>query len=112
MVDVNDPIAVGEVETYIITITNQGSATDTNIKITGMLEPEMEFVSCGGATAGTADGKNITFEPLPSLAPKAKAVWEVKVKAMKAGDVRFKTVLQSDQLTRPVEKTEATRFYQ
>ena len=32
-VDVTDPIEVGQQETYIITVTNQGSANDKNIKI-------------------------------------------------------------------------------
>lgn len=112
MVDLTDPIEVGNVETYVITITNQGSATDTNVVVKGILEDTMGYDSCGGATAGTFDGvSTVTFAPLPALAPKAKAVWTVKVKALKPGDVRFKTTLTSDQLTRPVEKTESTNFY-
>jgi len=111
MVDANDPIEIGNVETYIVTITNQGSVPNTHVKVVCELESSMEFSSCSGATSGTSDGKVVTFEALGSLAPKAKAVWTVKVKAVKEGDVRFKTVLTSDQLTRPVEKTEATTFY-
>ncbi len=112
VVDVSDPIRVGEEETYTITVTNQGSATDTNIGIVVGLENTMQFVSAGGATAGTHANGTITFAKLPSLAPKAVAVWTVKVKAVKAGDVRLKTTMTSDQLTRPVEETEATNFYE
>jgi hypothetical protein len=38
-------------------------------------------------------------------------VWRVVVRAVEPGDVRMKVTLTSDQLTRPVEKTEATNFY-
>ncbi|NJL31633.1 MAG: DUF11 domain-containing protein [Phycisphaerales bacterium] len=108
----SDPILVGDVETYVITVTNQGSAADTNIKIVVELEETMEFVSAGGATPGSAAAGKVTFTALPSLAPDAQAKWEVKVKAVKTGDVRLKTTMTSDQLTRPVEETEATNFYQ
>jgi uncharacterized repeat protein (TIGR01451 family) len=110
-VDVTDPIEVGENQTYVITVTNQGSADDTNIKIVANLEDTMEFVSAGGATRSATQGKTITFEPLPKLSPKAKAEWKVVVKAVNQGDVRFKVDMNSDQLTRPVAETESSNFY-
>lgn len=112
VVDVDDPVEVGENETYIITATNQGTAKDTNIIITCTLEENQEFVSGGGATeVESANGNTITFKPLASLDSKDKAVWKVVIKNVKAGDVRFKTVMNTDQLERPVEETEATYVY-
>ncbi len=112
VIDVDDPIAVGNNETYIITVTNQGTAPDTNISIKCMLEDTMEFVSTSGATSGTYADGTVTFAPLPSLAPKAKATWRVVIKAVAAGDVRFAVSMNSDQLDRDVEETEATNFYE
>ncbi|MBC8379330.1 MAG: DUF11 domain-containing protein [Planctomycetes bacterium] len=112
VVDLSDPIEVGGNETYLITVTNQGSAPDTNIIIKTMLEDSMQFVSATGATNGTLSGSTVTFAPLPSLAPKAKVSWRVTVKAVKAGDVRFTVTMDSDQLTRNVQETEATNFYE
>lgn len=112
VVDVADPIEVGANETYVITVTNQGSAPDTNVQITCTLEKAMQFVSASGATQGRNEAGVIKFAPLPTLAPKAKATWQVIVKAGEPGDVRFKAVMNSDQLGRPVEETEATKFYQ
>jgi len=57
------------------------------------------------------EGSTITFAPLSTLAPKGKATWRVVVTAVKAGDSRFKTTMITNQLTRPVEETEATRVY-
>ena len=112
VVDTLDPIEVGDSETYIITVTNQGSADDTNIKITCKLENTMMYVSSSGPTVASAVGRTITFAPLASLAPKAQAKWRLNVKAVSIGDVRLKVSMISDQLTRPVEETEATRFYE
>ena len=112
VVDIEDPIEVGNTETYVITATNQGSAVDTNIKIVCTLEDNEQYVSSSGATRGSVMGNIVTFEPLPSLAPKAKATWRVTVKAVKAGDVRFTAAMNSDQLTRPVQETEATHLYE
>jgi len=112
MIDVTDPVQVGQTTTYVTTITNQGSMPATNVQLTWELENSMQFVSADGATAAKSQGSTVVCTPLPSLAPKAQAVWRVVVRAVEAGDVRMKVTLTSDQLTRPVEKTEATNFYE
>lgn len=111
VIDIEDPIEVGKTETYQIEVTNQGSATDSNIRVTCELEDAQEFVSGSGATAVSGQGRTITMAPLAALPAKEKAVWRVVVKATKAANVRFKTSLISDQLTRPVEETESTNQY-
>jgi len=112
VVDATDPIMVGDNVTYIITVTNQGSAPGTGIKIVCELPAEQGFVNAGGATNATRTGQTVTFAPLPSLAPGAKATFRITVKANAAGDVRFKTSMHSDQFTRPIEETESTNFYE
>ncbi|UCG47390.1 MAG: DUF11 domain-containing protein [Phycisphaerales bacterium] len=111
VIDVEDPIEVGGSTTYVITVTNQGSATDSNISITCTLEDNMTYVSSTGATGASVDGATVQFAPLANLGPKAKATWRVVVEAVKPGDVRFKVTMNTDQLTRSVEETEATRVY-
>ena len=114
VVDISDPIRVGDKETYVITVTNQGSRMDTNIQIVCDLEDSMELVSATGPTGAPsfrAAGRTVTFVPLRSLAPKAKAVWRVIVRAAGEADARFQVTMTSDQLKRPVRETEATNFY-
>jgi len=112
VIDVEDPIAVGSTETYVIKVTNQGTAAGTNIGISCTLEEEMEYVSGTGPTEATARQNVITFRPLPSLGSKEEASWRVTARALKAGDVRFHVTMTSDQLERPVSETEATRLYE
>jgi len=111
VVDLNDPIEVGTNTTYEIQVLNQGSSDGTNISITCTLPAEMEFISAQGPTAHAASGKTVTFDPLPSLSPKAKATYRLTVKGTAPNDVRFKVTLTSDQAQVPVEETESTHVY-
>jgi len=111
VIDTKDPIEVGESGTYVITVTNQGSAPGTNIMVSCILEDDMQYISSSGDTIGSAVGNKITFAALPTLAPKAQAKWVVHFKALAAGDSRFRVIMNSDQLGRSVEESEATRLY-
>jgi uncharacterized repeat protein (TIGR01451 family) len=112
VIDVSDPIELGQDETYVITVTNQGTAPATGVSVKCVLEDSMRYVSASGATAGSVAADTVTFRPLGSLAPKAKATWRVVVKAVKAGDVRFKVIMNADQVDRDVQETESTHFYE
>ncbi len=111
VIDLHDPIEVGGNETYEIVVVNQGSADGTNIVITCTLPPQQEYVSSAGPAQAQVDGRIVRFAPLRSLAPKAKATYRVVVKGTKAGDVRFKVSMNSDQVESPVEETESTHIY-
>ncbi|MCP5461698.1 MAG: DUF11 domain-containing protein [bacterium] len=111
VIDVDDPVEIGAETTYVITITNQGSAPATNVKIIGVLEENTEYVSSSGESTAELKGKEVEFAPIPSIPAKGVATLKVQVKALKAGDTRFKVKLNSDQLTRTVEETESTTMY-
>jgi uncharacterized repeat protein (TIGR01451 family) len=112
VVDVEDPVRTGTRATYVIRVENQGSATATNIRIACILENNVQYISSAGATAGSQEGQTVRFFPLGSLAPKTQAAWRVVVEAVRSGDVRFKAIMNADQLTRPVEETESTHIYE
>lgn len=112
VIDIDDPIEVGDNETYVITVTNQGSAVANNIVITNELSEAMGFISAGGATPGRQEGNSVVFEPLRSLAAKAKATWTVVVTARSPGDIRFRTTMDADELESDVIETESTHFYE
>jgi uncharacterized repeat protein (TIGR01451 family) len=111
VIDIHDPIEIGSNETYEIVVVNQGSAEGTNIVVACTLPPEQEYVSSTGPTQAKVEGETAAFAPLPSLAPKAKVTYRVVVKGVKAGDVRFKVSMTSDQVKTPVEETESTHVY-
>ncbi len=111
VIDLEDPIETGTNETYVIRVTNQGSAASTNVKVTAYLPDAMEYVASAGPTQVGLNGKIVSFVPLPSLAAKTMAEYRIEVKGVKTGDVRLKVELQSDQMSSPVMETESTNVY-
>ncbi len=110
--DTEDPVQIGGQTTYVITVTNQGSSPSHNIQITATVEEAEEIVAGDGPTPVVMERNTIRSVPLATLAPKAEAKWKVTVKALKAGDVRFKATMTTAELGRNVEETEATQLYE
>jgi uncharacterized repeat protein (TIGR01451 family) len=110
--DLEDPIEVGSQTTYVVTVTNQGSAADTNVRITCTLDDKVQYTTSAGSTPGTLMGKTLTFSAVRTLDPKAKVSWRIVVKGIQPGDARFKVTMNSDKLTVPMEYTEVTHIYQ
>jgi len=112
VVDTDDPVLVGGRTTYRITVVNQGSCPSTKVQITAIVEDTEEILAGNGPTPVTVEGRTARFAPLATLAPKAQATWQVTIKALKAGDVRFRATMTTAELERNVEETEATRLYE
>jgi uncharacterized repeat protein (TIGR01451 family) len=112
VVDLEDPVEIGGTTTYVITVTNEGSAADNNVRLVCSLDDKVQYVSSAGATPGSIMGKTVSFAPLRNIEPKTKATWRVIVRGSQPGDVRFKVTMHTDQLSLPVEVTEATHIYQ
>ena len=112
VVDLIDPVPVGSETTYVITVTNQGSAEDTDVRIVCTLPESLEYVSSTGTTPATARGKTVTFAPVARLDAKQHAEWRVVVRAVSEADSRFAVEMNTEQLTSPVRETEATYTYE
>ena len=112
VIDLEDPIPVGDDVTYVIKVTNQGSAADTNVKIVVTLPENVSYVTSTGGTTANVNGRTVNFAPVTRLEAKDEIEWRVTVKGNSPLDARFKTSMTSDQLTSPVEETEATNFYE
>jgi uncharacterized repeat protein (TIGR01451 family) len=113
LVDLDDPVEVGADTGYEIRITNTGSKTETNLQLVCTIPDKMEFRGATGA-AGTharLQGKELIFEPLLRLAPRADAIYRVQVRGIAAGDLRFRARITADGLTDPVLKEESTKVY-
>ncbi len=113
LVDLDDPVEIGADTAYEIRITNTGSKTETNLQLACTIPEKMEFRGAVGA-AGCRfrlQGKELVFEPLPKLAPRADAIYRVNVRGIAAGDLRFRARITADGLTDPVLKEESTKVY-
>ncbi len=111
VVDTEDPVEVGGEVTYIIKVTNQGSAPGTNIRVNCVLPPSQSFISGSGSSAVKGDARSVTMDVLPVLGARAVATWTLKIRAVSAGDSRFLTFLSSDQFSEPIREEEPTQQY-
>jgi uncharacterized repeat protein (TIGR01451 family) len=113
LVDLDDPVEVGADTAYEIRVTNTGSKTETNLQLICTVPDKMEFRGANGAanTRFHVQGKEVIFEPLPKLAPRADAIYRVNVRGIAPGDLRFRARITADGLTEPVLKEESTKVY-
>lgn len=111
VIDLSDPVKVGETTTYEIRVKNQGSAEDLNIAISGKLPKEMEFVSGDGDTKITGKEQQVQFDKVDSLPPGEVVSWNVKAKANKAAKTRFRLELTSDANPKPIIEMEPTTLF-
>lgn len=109
-VDTTDPVELGKTTTYRISVTNQGTASDSDVRIVCTIPNEMALVSANGKPqkAGT---RSLKFDPVKVLEPGRKQVFTVTVKGTKAADCRFKVSMTSKQVKKPVTETESTHIY-
>jgi uncharacterized repeat protein (TIGR01451 family) len=111
-VDDPDPIQVGEVSTYTIKVTNQGSTVDIrDLNIVVTVPPELEVVPGSISEGGTLRGSTITWPTVPTVAPKAVVTHTYTAKGVKAGDARTKVAVTTSSRQDPIEKFESTTVY-
>jgi uncharacterized repeat protein (TIGR01451 family) len=111
VVDTNDPLMVKDQTVYIITVTNQGTADDTNVKIVANFPAQISPVSATGDTQATVNGQTVDTAPYPVLKPKQAITWKITAEAKQMGDSRLKVLLSTDLLKTPVTEEESTQVY-
>jgi uncharacterized repeat protein (TIGR01451 family) len=107
----DDPVALGAETKYTITVQNQGAAPATRVVVKATVPEQLELRGADGPAAHRQEGREVVFEPI-ALQPRDEKVYEVRVKAVRTGDVRFRVELSADQLTAgPVRREESTTIY-
>ncbi len=106
-----DPLEIGGETTYEISIVNQGSKASTNLQLAVILPPELKPLAAEGQTRYTIQADRVVFESLPQLAPKSVAAFRVRARGIRAGDLRVRCQLMTDEMQRPVVKEESTRVF-
>jgi uncharacterized repeat protein (TIGR01451 family) len=92
---------------YTVTVFNRGTGAQTNVRVVVELPPEMEFKEAKGPAGvkSRADKGVITFDPLPTLAADADAVYVVDAVAHKVGDARARVRMAAGAAERFTDKS-------
>jgi uncharacterized repeat protein (TIGR01451 family) len=94
--DHQDPVPQGEQTVYEIVVTNEGTARDAGISLTGKLPAHLEFVSATGDSSVNGEGRELSFDPVENLQPGENASWLVTVRGVKAGKGEFRVNVESN----------------
>lgn len=106
--DLLDPVETGQETTYLVRVQNQGSAEGVDVRLQAELPPELELVSSEGPSEVTAAEGSLQFGPIPNLPPGEVAEWNVVMRALSAGKIRFQLELQSADAPRASIEMEPT----
>lgn len=113
VIDIEDPIEVGRIETYEITVKNQGGAPATNVQVVAEWEAVFEFVDVVGFAdiAPSRRERLVDFGVWPVLAPAEQIACRVRLRGVAPADARFTARVRSAEFNRWLEETEATNIY-
>lgn len=109
VIDLCDPLFECAETFYEIRITNQGTAPDTNVTVTGTLPDQIEYVDADGPTCFQVNGKIVRYDAVPCLAPGQSVLYRIKVRAVTPGSGRFKVQIGSDTIQPPLNEEESTQ---
>jgi uncharacterized repeat protein (TIGR01451 family) len=105
-----DPVAVGATTVYTVKVTNQGSADDSNVAISIVVDAELVPVSSDQPTA-TINGQTVTFAVIPTLAAQQSVTYTIVAKGVTPGDAHTRFILSSANVTTPSRAEESTTVY-
>ena len=111
VLDDQDPVAKNSNVVYTIRVWNEGDAADNDVAVKAELPEGLEFVSAKGPSENSVDGSTITFKPIKTMKPGARADYNVTAKCTGDGDVRFSAMLTSKSLKKEVTGEEPTRLF-
>ncbi|NUM35878.1 MAG: DUF11 domain-containing protein [Candidatus Brocadiae bacterium] len=111
VIDTEDPLLMNEETTYVIEVTNQGTALDRQVQIVAIFPAETNPVQVAGDTQGSIQGKRVVFAPYPVLEPKQKIKFTIRARAASKGDSRLTVEMSSELLQKPVKEEESTQVY-
>lgn len=102
------PICVGDFETYLLRVTNQGSEEDTNLRVVIRFPEQMAPVTAQGDAKGTINGQVVTYDLIPIAGSRQTYEFRVDAQAKKHGDARIKAEISSDTFKTPITLEEST----
>jgi uncharacterized repeat protein (TIGR01451 family) len=106
--DTDDPVCVGDPTSYCITVVNQGSEPDDNVRVVVRFPPEIVPVSATGDSPGTVNGNTVTFAPFDNFGPRQTLKYRVDTRANRSGDARVLVEVTSDSISTPIVQQEST----
>jgi uncharacterized repeat protein (TIGR01451 family) len=111
VVDLEDPVQTDDKVTYRVTVRNEGTSGDSDIRVRITLPNQLQFEKATGPTKGQAEGNEVTFEPVKQLGAGEEVSWRLEAKAAQQGEVALRATLESKGLGKTVKAEEPTTLF-
>jgi len=106
--DTKDPICIGDPTDYCISILNQGSEADSNVRLTVRFPDEVVPVDASGDTQAAISGQTVTFAPVKMLAPRQTVKFRIGARGKSSGNALITAEVASDNIRTPIKNQEST----
>lgn len=115
VIDRYDPVPVGAETTYTIQITNQGTSSARDVQLTCIIPGGVEYVDAEAEPSINIrydeNAREVIFSPFAEIAARKRLIYQVQVKGVRPGDVRFEARVSSRELKEPVIMQQSTQIY-
>ncbi len=111
VVDLEDPVQTDSHVTYRVTVRNEGTSADENVRVGVELPSELKFVKATGETEAKTDGNQVTFQPVKQLGAGEEVSWRIETQAAKEGEIALRATLESKGLGRKIKAEEPTTLF-
>ncbi|TWT88778.1 Large cysteine-rich periplasmic protein OmcB precursor [Pseudobythopirellula maris] len=111
VLDRQDPIEVGGETTYQVRVVNQGTKAAERVRVVVDAPEGMRVVNAKGESRHSLSDHRAEFEPLATLAPKASALFFVRLEGTQPGDQRVTVSVETADHSKPIRREESTRVF-
>ena len=110
LADCDDPVRIGNTTTLICNVTNTSAATLANFTVVISLPETAQLVGDPNPARVKIDGRNISFESVPSLLPGGSTAFELAYRSSSKGAFKAKAVLTASAFQGAMESECTTEF--
>lgn len=110
VVDLEDPVAVDGSVTWVVTVSNRGTAPDHDVAVSCVVSAGVEIESVRGPGTADRDGGRVGFATVPTLEPGERVSWAIVARPGASGEASITTRATSRGRGTAVVVTESTRF--
>jgi uncharacterized repeat protein (TIGR01451 family) len=110
--DLQDPVQIGELCTYQITVSNLGTAAAESISVKAALPEFLVWDGLGGLPTAQLEDRVVRFETWPELGAGQSVTFELKVRGIAEREQQVQVSMDAAHLKATTTQTETTYFFQ
>ncbi len=107
----SNPIKVGSEASYSIVVTNAGTNSQRQVRLSVTVPEGMMFVTAQGPANSNVSGQNVHFEPILEMRPGESITFDLRLRAMRQGTAQVGAEVTSSTTTQPLTGSTTTNIF-